>query len=227
MNRRGSVSPGTAAPAEERSCSWMKPWVFLVSALAIKTHLTAFGQMEGQYPTLSDSRQMPFAKTACSGDQPTALQQAFTEWRCSSAEPQGKGWMCCPKGWKLFQKSCYYISGNVMPWAESVQNCTGMGSHLVVINSEAEQVFISEKIQQSSKGFHYFIGLSAEKVGQWQWVDQTPFNVSAAFWRKGEPSDTDDQKCVAIQRASEPPNNWNDLTCEHHYRVCEAAAVTV
>uniref|UniRef100_A0A8D0FCY5 Uncharacterized protein n=1 Tax=Strix occidentalis caurina TaxID=311401 RepID=A0A8D0FCY5_STROC len=68
MNRRGSVSPGTAAPAEERSCSWMKPWVFLVSALAIKTafHLTAFGQMEGQYPTLSDSRQMPFAKTACS-----------------------------------------------------------------------------------------------------------------------------------------------------------------
>uniref|UniRef100_A0A8D0F7W4 C-type lectin domain-containing protein n=1 Tax=Strix occidentalis caurina TaxID=311401 RepID=A0A8D0F7W4_STROC len=200
MNRRGSVSPGTAAPAEERSCSWMKPWVFLVSALAIKTHLTAFGQMEGQYPTLSDT-----------------FTSAFSP--CTE-----QGWMCCPKGWKLFQKSCYYISGNVMPWAESVQNCTGMGSHLVVINSEAEQV---GKIQQSSKGFHYFIGLSAEKVGQWQWVDQTPFNVSAAFWRKGEPSDTDDQKCVAIQRASEPPNNWNDLTCEHHYRVCEAAAVTV
>ncbi|XP_074681881.1 C-type lectin domain family 4 member D-like isoform X1 [Strix aluco] len=214
MNRRGSVSPGTAAPAEERSCSWMKPWVFLVSALAIKTAFVTI------YLVALLSRK---------GDQPTALQQAFTEWRCSSAEPQGKerGWMCCPRGWKLFQKSCYYISGNVMPWAESVQNCTGMGSHLVVINSEAEQLFISEKIQQSSKGLHYFIGLSAEKVGQWQWVDQTPFNVSAAFWRKGEPSNKDDQKCVAIQKASEPPNNWNDLTCEHHYRVCEAAAVTV
>ncbi|XP_074681882.1 C-type lectin domain family 4 member D-like isoform X2 [Strix aluco] len=192
----------------------MKPWVFLVSALAIKTAFVTI------YLVALLSRK---------GDQPTALQQAFTEWRCSSAEPQGKerGWMCCPRGWKLFQKSCYYISGNVMPWAESVQNCTGMGSHLVVINSEAEQLFISEKIQQSSKGLHYFIGLSAEKVGQWQWVDQTPFNVSAAFWRKGEPSNKDDQKCVAIQKASEPPNNWNDLTCEHHYRVCEAAAVTV
>uniref|UniRef100_A0A8C0IA50 C-type lectin domain-containing protein n=1 Tax=Bubo bubo TaxID=30461 RepID=A0A8C0IA50_BUBBB len=212
MNRQGSVSPGTAAPAEERSCSWMKPWVFLVSALAIKTALVTIYLVA------------PFSRK---GDQPTALQQAFTEWRCISAEPQERGWMCCPKGWKRFQKSCYYISGNIMPWAESVQNCTGMGSHLVVINSKAEQVFVSEEIQQSSKGLYYFIGLSAEKVGQWQWVDKTPFSVSAAYWRKGQPSNKDDQKCVAIQRASEPPNNWNDLTCEHHHRVCEAAAVTV
>ncbi|NWX08373.1 CLC4E protein, partial [Caloenas nicobarica] len=77
-------------------------------------------------------------------------------------------WMCCPRGWKRFQGSCYYLSDDMMGWAESKQNCTEMGSHLVVINSEAEQV-----------GKNYYIGLSAQKVGQWQWVDQTPLNETA------------------------------------------------
>ncbi|CAM9959263.1 unnamed protein product [Bubo scandiacus] len=168
----------------------------------------------------------PFSRK---GDQPTALQQAFTEWRCISAEPQGKeqGWMCCPKGWKRFQKCCYYISDDTMSWAESVQNCTGMGSHLVVISSKAEQTFLSKELQQSSRGPNFYIGLSAEKVGQWQWVDQTPFNVSATFWRKGEPSDTDDEKCVVIHRPETTLNNWNDVRCVNHHRICEAAAVTV
>ncbi|XP_074757251.1 C-type lectin domain family 4 member D-like [Athene noctua] len=214
MNRQGSVSPGTAAPAEERSCSWMKPWLFLVSALAIKTALVTVYLVA------------PFSRK---GDQPTALQQAFTEWRCISAEPQGKerGWMCCPKGWKRFQQSCYYISDDKMSWAESVQNCTGMGSHLVVINSKAEQVFLSKELQASSRGPNFYIGLRAEKVGEWHWVDQTPFNVSAAFWRKGEPTKIDAEKCVVIHSPEAPPNNWNDIRCDHHHRVCEAAAVTV
>ncbi|NXL34623.1 CLC4D protein, partial [Glaucidium brasilianum] len=87
-----------------------------------------------------------------------------------------QGWTCCPNGWKRFQRSCYYISDDTMPWAESVQNCTGMGSHLVVINSKAEQDFLSKQLQQISRGENYYIGLRAEKVGEWHWVDQTPFN---------------------------------------------------
>ncbi|KFV38924.1 C-type lectin domain family 4 member A, partial [Tyto alba] len=65
-------------------------------------------------------------------DQPTALQQNFMEWQCVLAVPQDKdqGWTCCPKGWRHFQKSCYYVSDGMMSWVESVQNCTGMGSHL-------------------------------------------------------------------------------------------------
>ncbi|NWS50506.1 CLC4A protein, partial [Probosciger aterrimus] len=76
-----------------------------------------------------------------SSDQPPALKQKFKEWLCDAAEPGGKeeSWACCPKGWKRFQGSCYYLSGDVMSWAASEQNCTGMGSHLVVINSKAEQ----------------------------------------------------------------------------------------
>ncbi|KFP85770.1 C-type lectin domain family 4 member D, partial [Acanthisitta chloris] len=101
-------------------------------------------------------------------------------------------WTCCPKGWKRFQGNCYYLSPDRMSWVESEQNCTGMGSHLVVINSAAEQ------IKKVSGPENFFIGLSAEEVGQWHWVDKTPYNETAAFWRKGEPSNTDDEKCVVI-----------------------------
>ncbi|XP_065706330.2 C-type lectin domain family 4 member A-like isoform X2 [Patagioenas fasciata] len=121
---------------------------------------------------------MPFTYIT---DQPTTLRHKFMEWWCISAVPQGKGqgWMCCPKGWKHFQESCYYLSDDEMGWAESKQNCTGMDSHLVVINSEAEQVFLTKDLEHFSQR-NYYIGLSAQKVGQWQWVDQTPLNESAA-----------------------------------------------
>ncbi|NXG04475.1 CLC4E protein, partial [Sakesphorus luctuosus] len=80
-------------------------------------------------------------------------------------------WMCCPKGWKRFQNSCYFLSLDLMSWVESEQNCTGMGSHLAVINSREEQV------KGTSKNF--YIGLRAGSVEQWQWVDKTPYNVTA------------------------------------------------
>ncbi|XP_075019784.1 C-type lectin domain family 4 member D-like isoform X2 [Calonectris borealis] len=163
-----------------------------------------------------------------SGDQPTALQQRFTEWRCVSAVPQGKGqgWTCCPKGWKRFQKSCYYLSDDKMPWAQSEQNCTGMGSHLVVINTNAEQTFVTNELRQSPIGTNYYIGLRAQVVGQWQWLDQTPYNETAAFWRTGEPSNVIAEMCVVIHSTPDI-HNWNDVPCERHNRICEAAAVTV
>ncbi|XP_030335737.1 C-type lectin domain family 4 member A isoform X2 [Strigops habroptila] len=164
-----------------------------------------------------------------SNGQPTALKQKFKEWSCDSAVPEGKeeGWTCCPKGWKRFQGSCYYLSGDAMSWAASEQNCTGMGSHLVVINSKAEQDFLSKEVKKPSRGENHYIGLSAQDMGQWHWVDQTPFNVSAAFWREGEPSNPDHEKCVVIHRTSGALNNWNHVQCNSHNRICEAAAVIV
>ncbi|NXG38783.1 CLC4D protein, partial [Dromaius novaehollandiae] len=103
-------------------------------------------------------------------------------------------WMCCPMGWRLFQKSCYYTSTDSMSWNDSKENCTGMGSQLVVIDTEAEQVKKTQYVRKDN----YYIGLSAQKVGQWHWVDQTPFNVTAAFWRTGEPSNVEEEKCVVI-----------------------------
>ncbi|NWT90946.1 CLC6A protein, partial [Lanius ludovicianus] len=103
-------------------------------------------------------------------------------------------WMCCPMGWRRFQRSCYFLSTDKMNWAESEQNCTGMGSQLVVINSKAEQVEIVTNIYETK----YYIGLSAYKNGKWQWVDQTPYGKTATFWKPGEPNLLFAEKCAAI-----------------------------
>uniref|UniRef100_A0A8C5T8S4 C-type lectin domain-containing protein n=1 Tax=Malurus cyaneus samueli TaxID=2593467 RepID=A0A8C5T8S4_9PASS len=164
-------------------------------------------------------------------EQPTALQQQFPEWKCDSTMAQGTdwGWTCCPKGWKKFQRSCYFLSQDKMRWTESKQNCSGMGSQLVVINSRAEQNFLSGQIRQSNepKPDNLYIGLTAAKVGHWQWVDKTPYDVSAAFWQPGKPSNSPDERCVIIHRDSELPSNWNNVKCLMHHRICEAAVVTV
>ncbi|NWS78935.1 CLC4D protein, partial [Crotophaga sulcirostris] len=131
----------------------------------------------------------------------------------------GRGWMCCPNGWKRFKNSCYYISGDTMNWDESEQNCTGMDSHLVVINTEAEQTFLTEALRPYPN-INYYIGLKASVVGQWQWLDQTPYNETPAFWRAGEPSNVDFERCVVIH-VDLKINNWNDVRCENNLRICE------
>lgn len=66
------------------------------------------------------------------------------------SSPTEDSWKCCPEGWRHFQESCYYFSDDQMPWDESQQNCSGMGSQLVVINTEAEQVSAGLREGQSS-----------------------------------------------------------------------------
>uniref|UniRef100_A0A8C9NQU6 Uncharacterized protein n=1 Tax=Serinus canaria TaxID=9135 RepID=A0A8C9NQU6_SERCA len=116
-----------SAPAEEKGCSWLNIWVFLIFSLAIKTAIVTICLV-----ALLDGS---------SGHYKILLQNS-TEWFCvpSSSAEKVDGWMCCPKGWRRFQGSCYFLSSDTMSWDESAQNCTGMGSQLVVITSKAEQV---------------------------------------------------------------------------------------
>ncbi|NXB48659.1 CLC4D protein, partial [Leucopsar rothschildi] len=110
-------------------------------------------------------------------------------------------WTCCPEGWRRFQRSCYFLSPDTMSWAESEQNCTGMGSHLVVINSKAEQEFLFNLTKENVTNIYetkYYIGLAAYKSGQWQWVDQTPYEKTPTFWKPGEPNLLFAEKCAAI-----------------------------
>ncbi|XP_068037889.1 C-type lectin domain family 4 member A-like isoform X2 [Anomalospiza imberbis] len=138
-----------------------------------------------------------------------------------------RGWTCCPKGWRRFQGSCYFLSLDRMNCAESAQNCTGMGSQLVVINSKAEQEFLSKQKTQSVRRDNVYIGLFEEKVGQWQWADKTPYNVTAAFWRKEEPS-PGHENCTVMHVPEGNLYNWNNVKPDTmHHRICEAAAVIV
>ncbi|XP_012664750.1 C-type lectin domain family 4 member A-like [Otolemur garnettii] len=133
---------------------------------------------------------------------------------------QEKVWSCCPKGWKSLSSKCYFISPESRYWNESQKNCSGMQAHLLVINTKEEQDFITQNLNEQ---FAYFVGLSKpESQRSWQWVDQTPYNESAAFWHTGEPNNPK-ERCVTIN-SRKPPSawGWNDAPCDHPLKsVCE------
>ncbi|NXL40217.1 CL17A protein, partial [Glaucidium brasilianum] len=46
----------------------------------------------------------------------------------------------CSAGWKVFEKSCYSFSTETMSWVDAKEICADQGAHLVIVNSEMEQV---------------------------------------------------------------------------------------
>ncbi|XP_037702494.1 C-type lectin domain family 4 member E isoform X2 [Choloepus didactylus] len=133
----------------------------------------------------------------------------------------------CPLKWEHFQSSCYFFSTDTLTWTSSVKNCSGMGGHLVVINTEEEQKFLFRKKPRERE---FYIGLTDQvKEGQWQWVDGTPFKESLSFWDAGEPNNLATvEDCATIRDSSNPKQNWNDVTCLFYlFRICEMPARNV
>ncbi|PNI21001.1 CLEC4A isoform 3 [Pan troglodytes] len=129
-------------------------------------------------------------------------------------------WSCCPKNWKSFSSNCYFISTESASWQDSEKDCARMEAHLLVINTQEEQDFIFQNLQEESA---YFVGLSdPEGQRHWQWVDQTPYNESSTFWHPREPSDPN-ERCVVLNFRKSPKRwGWNDVNCLGPQRsVCE------
>ncbi|MGH0115075.1 UNVERIFIED_CONTAM: hypothetical protein FKN15_070595 [Acipenser sinensis] len=94
---------------------------------------------------------------------------------CPITDTSSKERVCeaCPQNWVLFNGKCYYFSTDRMNWNSSRDNCTSMGGHLVIIESEAEQEFIHSQTGRIRDFF--WIGLSDEVTeGEFLWVDNTP-----------------------------------------------------
>ncbi|XP_068416958.1 C-type lectin domain family 4 member E [Eschrichtius robustus] len=144
----------------------------------------------------------------------------FTEFSCYN-DGLGSVKNCCPLNWVHFQSSCYFFSTNTMTWSASSKNCSSMGAHLVVINTQEEQEFL---YNMKPKRKEFYIGLTDQVTeGQWQWVDGTPFTKSLSFWDKGEPNNiVTVEDCATIRDSSNPRQNWNDMPCFFNmFRICE------
>ncbi|XP_028457186.1 CD209 antigen-like protein E [Perca flavescens] len=79
----------------------------------------------------------------------------------------------CPDGWKRSGCSCYFKSEKRNYWYGSRDDCEQSEAHLVVINNEEEQKFVTEL----SKDGEYWIGLRyGRRQGEykWEWVDGSP-----------------------------------------------------
>uniref|UniRef100_H0W0M6 C-type lectin domain-containing protein n=1 Tax=Cavia porcellus TaxID=10141 RepID=H0W0M6_CAVPO len=119
----------------------------------------------------------------------------------------------CPWNWEPFQGSCYLFSRTLGSWDSSV-SCCQHGSHLVIINSIAEQRFLS--YWDIRKSHVMWIGLSDHnKEGSWHWVDNTLLQLS--FWKDGEPNNDGNQGCVQLAE-----NTWSDNRCTaQNFWICE------
>ncbi|MGH0117845.1 UNVERIFIED_CONTAM: hypothetical protein FKN15_003876 [Acipenser sinensis] len=89
---------------------------------------------------------------------------------------------CCPEKWVQFNGKCYCFSTDTMDWNSSRDNCTSMGGHLVIIESEAEERFLFDTAKAQTAGNRYWIGLTdAVTEGVWLWVDGTPLIDKAKY----------------------------------------------
>ncbi|XP_048198301.1 C-type lectin domain family 17, member A isoform X2 [Perognathus longimembris pacificus] len=124
------------------------------------------------------------------------------------------GRVTCPDGWLPFEDKCYYFSSTTATWDEARQFCQESYAHLVIINSFAEQNFIS-KLHGSPRV--YWLGLTdKDQEGEWRWLDGTP--VTLSFWDPQEPNNSYEEDCASMNKGG----SWNDLSCaKTTYWICE------
>ncbi|XP_046699634.1 CD209 antigen-like protein E [Silurus meridionalis] len=143
---------------------------------------------------------------------------------CKATQNRGP----CEKGWKYFGLNCYYFSTSKLNWTRSRDECVEKGGHLVIITSNAEQVYVYSQIQET-----HWIGLNdLETEGKWMWVNNQPLQETGVmFWFSAPegPNEPDNWKmvdpsgenCGALGNVAST-NYWFDASCSELKKfICE------
>ncbi|KAG5264691.1 hypothetical protein AALO_G00256950 [Alosa alosa] len=147
---------------------------------------------------------------------------------------KSRGCTPCADGWRSHSDKCYFFSFDLMNWTQSRDECVSHGGHLVIINDQEEQIFLSSETKEP-----HWIGLNdLENEGQWMWMDNTQLTrASPQYWYersygKDEPDnwimeDLLGQDCACLGDGDIPTNVWFDENCKKLKRyVCETIAVS-
>uniref|UniRef100_UPI003AAE5B31 C-type lectin domain family 4 member E-like n=1 Tax=Centroberyx gerrardi TaxID=166262 RepID=UPI003AAE5B31 len=132
----------------------------------------------------------------------------------------------CPAGWRMFSCVCYLLSTETKTWDNSRQDCRDRGADLVVIDSAAEQTFLSTLTNGAASAW---IGLSDRDMeGTWKWIDETP--LTEEYWESAQPDNGGgnprwgEEDCAHII-TGKTKENWNDQNCANSLRwICEEVA---
>ncbi|XP_068444176.1 asialoglycoprotein receptor 2 isoform X2 [Clinocottus analis] len=121
-----------------------------------KDQLTSVAEALKQLSSL-DSLSMTVASLKCS------LERFINNGSASDG--------CCPLNWDVLGSSCYMFSRTSLSWHRARDWCNAHGSHLVILNTDEEWDFVT----QHTTGVFYWVGLTDERTGEWEWVNQTPY----------------------------------------------------
>ncbi|XP_068569146.1 C-type lectin domain family 10 member A-like isoform X1 [Cebidichthys violaceus] len=129
---------------------------------------------------------------------------------------------CCPLNWHTFGSSCYMFSKTSLSWDAARDWCNGHESHLVILNTDEEWDFV----RQQGMGTYYWVGLTDERTGEWEWVNRTPYVMNRRRWRPGQPDSwtehglgPGDEDCAHLHS----DGRLNDLHCSTKMRfICQS-----
>ncbi|MDO4805879.1 MAG: lectin-like protein [Coriobacteriales bacterium] len=109
-----------------------------------------------------------------------------------------------------FGNHLYQCINEHMSWHDAEEYCEAQGGHLATVESQEENDFIFDLIQQQSgRDFYWLGGTDEDEEGSWVWVTGEPWEYTN--WRSGEPSNTGDETgedYLAMGSAHE--GQWND-----------------
>ncbi|XP_034038309.1 macrophage mannose receptor 1-like [Thalassophryne amazonica] len=119
-------------------------------------------------------------------------------------------------GWLQWNGSQYYLNNQRLHMEGARDYCKKKHSDLVVINSEAESIFLWKQIIRSYGS--YYIGLTVDLDGTFGWMDRSP--VVFQRWQDGQPDfKLNDENCVIMTTVN---GFWHDTNCGTEYRsICK------
>ena len=118
----------------------------------------------------------------------------------------------CQPGWDYFNGYCYFTSSTYTTWSNSLTKCSKMGSHLVTVHSQEENVYI----QHRHNGERSWIGFNDRSVkGSFVWTKKG--TSSFRFWAPNRPNNYTDQDCVHTLGAKNG-YTWSDSSCDNCFK---------
>ncbi|XP_067020360.1 uncharacterized protein [Acropora muricata] len=113
----------------------------------------------------------------------------------------------CEAGWSYYDGHCYLTSEQCASWTNASTICRSMNSHLAVVKSQEENVYI----QRRHNGAKAWIGLNdIANEGLFAWVDGIRNQFS--YWATNQPNNFRNQDCVHTLGVREG-YKWNDVDC--------------
>ncbi|CAL8326913.1 unnamed protein product [Lota lota] len=160
-----------------------------------------------------------------------SLQKTVAGLKCSLDLLRSRGTTeqpCCELGWELYspqegaRPGCYLFSSDSLSWDNARDRCTALGAHLAILHTEGEWSFVTSK---SMPVFHW-IGLTDERTGKWEWVNQTPYTMDRRKWKPNQPDNWRGSHSITEDCAHLHSNGLlNDLHCFERLRyICQTHA---
>lgn len=160
-------------------------------------------------------------------DEVVTLRQKVDSLKCSLDRllKNDSTLACCPLDWVLFSSRCFLFSDSGLSWNAARDYCVQHHSQLAVLKTREEWRFVGQKASPT----FYWIGLTDERTGRWEWVDGSTYTMDRSHWLPNQPDNWETPELTGTEDCAHLHTNGrlNDLHCVHSLRfICQGPVFT-